>query len=134
MRIGQLAHTSGVSTKTIRYYEDIGVMPSPERAANGYRRYSKRAADRLSFIKDAQAAGLSLVEIQVILELREQGESTCGHTIALLESHLTDVEKQISDLHRTKDRLERMIGRASSLDPAECSDPNRCQTISNHQK
>lgn len=133
MRIGQLASTSGVSTKTIRYYEDIGVMPSPERAANGYRDYSREAADRLAFIKEAQAAGLSLVEIQVILELREEGESTCGHTISLLQSHLTDVEKQISDLRRTKLRLERMIGRALSLDPAECTDPNRCQTISGHQ-
>lgn len=132
MKIGQLADATGVSTKTIRYYETIGVMPSPERAANGYRSYPSEAADRLSFIREAQASGLSLVEIQLILELRDQGESTCGHTIGMLESHLEDVEKQLSDLRRTKERLTRMISRASQLDPRECSDPNRCQTISSN--
>ena len=129
MKIGQLAKTTGVSTKTIRYYEDIGVLPEPHRSPNGYRDYDDSSIDRLSFIKDAQASGLSLVEIETILELRDAGESSCHHTIAILESHLRDVDAQLIELGRTRSRLRQMIATASELDPNACQDPNRCQTI-----
>ena len=119
-----------MTTKTIRYYEDIGVLPEPGRQANGYRNYSPSVIDRVGFIKDAQASGLSLIEIQIILELRDEGEPTCGHTVRLLESHLEDVEAQVIELHRTKAQLEGLITKARNLDPADCQDPNRCQTIS----
>ena len=129
MRIGQLAHKAGVSTKTIRYYEDIGVLPEPDRSANGYRDYDQKSVDRISFIKDAQASGLSLVEIETILELRSAGESSCHHTIGILESHLREVDAQLVELGRTRSRLREMIASARALDPGECQDPNRCQTI-----
>jgi MerR family transcriptional regulator, copper efflux regulator len=129
MKIGQLAERTGVSTKAIRYYEDIGILPAPERAANGYRRYSPVAADRIAFIRDAQTAGLTLVEIQMILELRDGGEATCGHVIGSLEAHLEELDRQMDDLRRTRRRLTDIIARARSLDPADCNDPNRCQTI-----
>jgi len=130
MKIGELANKTGLTTKTIRYYEDIGVLPEPGRQANGYRSYHPSVIDRVGFIKDAQASGLSLIEIQVILELRDEGESTCGHTVGLLESHLKGVEQQIIDLHRTKVQLQKIITKARGLDPADCQNPNRCQTIS----
>lgn len=129
MKIGQLADQTGLSTKTIRYYEQIGVLPEPERMANGYRSYPETAMDRIRFIRDAQAAGLSLDEIQWILELRDEGESTCSHTTSLLEMHLADVETQLRELERTRDRLAQMVHRANAMDPANCTDPNRCQTI-----
>lgn len=129
MKIGQLAERTGVSTKAIRYYEDIGVLPEPEREANGYRTYSSAVADRISFIQDAQTAGLSLLEIQMILDLRDSGESTCGHVIGSLEAHLNEVDRQMDDLTRTRHRLVEIIDRARAMDPAECDDPNRCQTI-----
>jgi MerR family copper efflux transcriptional regulator len=129
MKIGQLAERSGVSTKAIRYYEDIGVLPEAERAANGYRSYSPVTADRIAFIRDAQTAGLTLVEIQMILELRDGGEATCGHVIGSLEAHLDELDRQMDDLRRTRGRLTDIIARARSLDPADCNDPNRCQTI-----
>ncbi len=96
MKIGDLAQQTGLSTKAIRYYEDIGVLPDPARSSNGYRSYDSGAVDRSGFIRDAQAAGLALTEIQLILDLRDSGESTCEHTIALLESHLDDVETQLN--------------------------------------
>ena len=129
MRIGTLARETGLNTKTIRYYESIGVLPTPERQANGYRDYDHGAVERLAFIKDAQAAGLSLTEIHWILELRDSGESTCGHTIGLLETHLSDVDRQLLELGRTRSRLQRMISEAKAMDPSECTNPNRCQTI-----
>ena len=129
MKIGQLAERVGISTKAIRYYETIGVLPEPERAANGYRSYSPATAERIAFIQDAQTAGLSLLEIQTILELRDSGEATYGHIIGALQSHLDEVDRQMDDLRRTKERLSEILDRARSLDPADCNDPNRCQTI-----
>lgn len=129
MKIGQLADVTGVSTKAIRYYEQIGVLPEPERESNGYRIYNKGAADRLSFIQDSQTAGLSLLEIQMILDLRNGGDNTCNHVIGTLQSHVDQVERQMSELIRTRKRLLNLIKRAESLDPVDCNDPNRCQTI-----
>jgi DNA-binding transcriptional MerR regulator len=95
MKIGQLAERTGISTKAIRYYEDIGVLPRPERAANGYRNYEPAAAERISFIQDAQSAGMTLTEIQSILELRDGGQSTCGHVIEALENRLGKVGQRM---------------------------------------
>jgi DNA-binding transcriptional MerR regulator len=109
------------------------VLPSPERQSNGYRAYDPAAVERLAFVKDAQTAGLTLTEIQWILELRDSGESTCDHTISLLETHLADVDHQLVELGRTRSRLQGMIREAKTLDPVTCTDPNRCQTI-DHQR
>ncbi len=129
MRIGELGSMAGVSVKTIRYYEEIGLLPAPERTESGYRSYGPESADRLRFIKDSQATGLSLTEIVSILDLRDHGEQKCGHVVELLEHHIGDIESQIGQLRRTKRLLGEMTRRARSLDPSECSDPNRCQTI-----
>lgn len=130
MRIGELGHKTGTTAKTIRYYEDIGLLPEPERAANGYRDYSDAAVDRLAFIRDAQATGLTLTEIASILDLRGQGESTCHHVVDLLDRHVAALDKHIQTLRQTRKKLAELTDRARSLDPADCVDPNRCQTIS----
>jgi DNA-binding transcriptional MerR regulator len=129
MQIGELAQQTGTSTKAIRYYEEIGVLPEPARAENGYRIYGIETVDRLSFVKDAQATGLSLDEITAILEQREQGETTCQHIIELLERQLTQIDDRIEQLNSTRTALAAITERARELDPANCLDPNRCQTI-----
>ncbi len=130
MKIGELSRRTGATTKTIRYYEEIRLLPSPPREANGYRSYDEEAVDRLLFIRDAQATGLTLAEVASILELRGQGESTCSHVIELIERHLHDLDEHIKSLRRTRKKLAAMAERARGLDPSTCTDPNRCQTIS----
>ncbi|HEY4607276.1 MAG TPA: heavy metal-responsive transcriptional regulator [Acidimicrobiia bacterium] len=130
MRNGELASRTGTTTKTIRYYEDIGLLPEPDRAANDYRDYPEDAVDRLNFVRDAQATGLTLTEITSILDLRSQGETTCHHVIDLLERHLAALDRHITTLRQTRRKLADLTQRARNLDPADCSDPNRCQTIS----
>jgi len=129
MQIGQVAAATGVPTKTIRYYEDIGVLPPPERAANGYRAYGPGTVDRLRFIRDAQATGLTLEEITTVFELRRQGEPTCHHVRGLLEDHLAGLDARIAALRKVRRELAVMIDRIRVLDPSECTDPNRCQSI-----
>ncbi|HEX9863783.1 MAG TPA: heavy metal-responsive transcriptional regulator [Acidimicrobiia bacterium] len=133
MRIGELADRTGTTAKTVRYYEEIGLLPEPDRGANDYRDYSEDAVDRLSFIRDAQATGLTLTEIASILDLRSQGETTCHHVIDLLERHMTALDKHIKGLRETRKKLASLTEQARNLNPADCVDPNRCQTISHLQ-
>jgi len=129
MKIGELGKRTSVPTKTIRYYEEIGLLPVPERAYNGYREYGDDAVLRLRFIRDAQATGLSLTEIASVLDLRSVGEGTCHHVIELLDRHLEDLDRHLENLHATRGQLVSLLDRAKGLDPEDCTDPNRCQTI-----
>ncbi len=129
MKIGELAETAAVSTKTIRYYESIGLLAEPARTPSGYRDYDEVAAERLRFIRDAQATGLSLAEIQSVLELKDRGHNSCAHTRSLLERHLADLDDQIARLVDARAELVLLAERAGSLDPSGCTDPNRCQVI-----
>ena len=129
MKIGDVARQSGLTTTTIRYYEEIGLVPPPARASNGYRDYGPEAVQRLRFVRDAQDGGLSLSEIASILELRGQGEPTCHHVIELMERHLADVDQRIERLQASREIYAGLIARAKGLDPADCTDPDRCQTI-----
>ncbi|NOY55270.1 MAG: heavy metal-responsive transcriptional regulator [Actinobacteria bacterium] len=133
MTIGELARHAGVSTKAVRYYEDIGLLPAPHRAPNGYRMYDTGSVDRLLFIKDAQATGLTLTEIASILDLRDRGETTCHHVLELLERHMHDLDAHIKALKKTRRQLAILAEQARSLDPSTCTDPNRCQTIIHHE-
>lgn len=129
MKIGDVAHQTGLPTTTIRYYEDIGLVPPPARAPNGYRAYESAAVERLRFIRDAQESGLTLAEVSSILELRSQGEPTCHHVIELMERHLEDVDRRIEQLRASRELYAGLIARAKGLDPADCTDADRCQTI-----
>ncbi len=130
MRIGELGTRAGVSAKTIRYYESVGLLDEPARTESGYRDYDEGAVERLRFVRDAQASGLTLAEILSVLELKGAGQRSCAHTAALLERHLAEIDAQLTRLTEARAALQQLADRASSLDPAACTDPNRCQVIS----
>ena len=129
MRIGELGERAEVSTKTIRYYESLGLLDEPTRTPAGYRDYDDDALERLRFVRDAQATGLSLAEIASVLELKSSGQRSCAHTTDLLERHLVDLDRQIEQLLEARQTLRQLADRARSLDPGCCTDPNRCQVI-----
>ncbi len=130
MRIGTLADQAGVTAKTVRYYESIRLLAEPVRTPSGYREYDVDALERLRFIRDAQASGLTLSEIQSVLELKDAGARSCDHTMALLDRHLAEIDMQIARLEVARGELRDLARRAQRLDPAACTDPQRCQVIS----
>lgn len=134
MKIGDLGERCGVSAKTIRYYESIGLIDDPDRTSSGYREYGDDAVERLRFIRDAQATGLSLAEISSVLELKGAGKRSCSHTMALIEGHVDAIDVQISQLQAARGELVDLAKRAKSLDSADCTDPNRCQVIAEAQQ
>lgn len=129
MRISELARQSGLSTKTIRYYEQIGLLAPPDRTASGYRDYDHSALDRLAFVRAAQAVGLSLGEIRGVLALRDEGETPCGHVLELLRARSAELDRRIAELRSLRRELGHVVERAAGLDQADC-DPSRiCHLI-----
>ncbi len=98
LRIGELAAELGLNPKTIRYYEEIGLLPQPRRTQSGYRLYDGRDLERLRFIGKAKAIGLSLEEIGDILALRRDGQQPCEHVLALLDRKLNALEEHLRAL------------------------------------
>jgi DNA-binding transcriptional MerR regulator len=122
--IGELSAATGVPTKTIRYYETIGVLEPPHRTDSGYRDYDDSATDRLSFIRAAQTSGLTLGEIRSIVALRDRGVTPCGHVLELLTARAADLDRRIAELRRLRGDLHRLVERGRRLHPADC-DPRR---------
>jgi DNA-binding transcriptional MerR regulator len=129
MRIGDLAARSGLSTKTIRFYEQHDLRPAPDRTPAGYRDYPPEAATRLRFIRDAQTAGLALAEIRGILTLRDNGQAPCHHVSDLITAHLADIEQRLADLLATRTALRDLARRAADTDPATCTEQAICAIL-----
>lgn len=104
--ISALAQQAGVPVKTIRYYEDVGLLPKPSRTASGYRLYAPETSDRLVFIKKAQNLGLRLEEIKEILELADRGRCPCGHVQTVLKNRLRELQQKIADLRLIERRVK----------------------------
>lgn len=115
--IGELARRSGVSAKTLRYYEEIGLVDPPERSSSGYRVYGEGAVGRLAFIRSSQALGLSLGEIRGVIALRDVGETPCTHVVGLLRRRSAEIDRTIRSLRTLKGDLNRLVERAQQLDP-----------------
>ncbi len=103
--IGALASRTGVNTKTIRFYEALGVLPPPVRALNNYRVYGKDAVDLLQFIKQAQGLGLTLEEIREIVAIRKGGQPPCEHVYRLLQEKAVELDRKLRDLRRLRRRI-----------------------------
>ncbi len=106
MSIGQIAHAAGVATMTLRYYEREGVLIPTGRSAAGYRLYDRRAIGQLAFIRSAQALGLTLEDIHMLLDLDGNHKKTNKKDVqALIEKRLVDVEQKMNDLKRVSAAL-----------------------------
>lgn len=103
--IGDVAKRTGVSAPTIRYYEGIGLLPSPARSGAGYRRYSDATIEELLFIRKAQSLGFSLDEIAEILQLSRSGNVPCSHVLSLAHQHLAAVDERIRQLRAFRRQL-----------------------------
>jgi len=120
MRIGELATRAGLNTRTLRYYERIGLLRPTTRTPAGYRVYSATDAERLAFIRRAQTLGLSLAEIADILALREAGSPPCQHVRALAARRVAAIDRQRADLATLRADLIHLAERADAVEAA-CS-------------
>lgn len=117
MKIGELAKLTNTSTKTIRFYEDSGLLPVPARSASGYRDYGPETVDRLRFIHRGQAAGLTLQKVRQILAIHDRGEAPCRHVRQVLNSRLDQVRAQVAELIALEGHLQSLLDHASHRPP-----------------
>ncbi|WP_234320370.1 MerR family transcriptional regulator [Streptomyces sp. SBT349] len=100
-----------MTTKTVRFYEQAGLLPEPPRTPSGYRDYPPESADRLLFIRGAQAAGLSLAAIRDILLIHDSGQTPHGRGADLIASQLRQIEIRLEELTHTRNALRAMATR-----------------------
>jgi MerR family transcriptional regulator, copper efflux regulator len=129
MRIGELAGRAGISTKAIRYYEQVGILAPPARTPSGYRSYDQTALGRLEFVRAAQAVGLTLGEIRQVIAFRDDGQAPCAHVSDLLQRHAADLDRRIRELQQLRGELRQLAERAATLDPERCPPERVCHII-----
>lgn len=130
MRIQELANLTGVPAKTIRYYESIGLMHAPERAANNYRQYSPSAAERLRFIVSARSLGFTLADIDEFLKARDSNALPCRRVLDSMDQRITEIDRRIADLLDLRETLTgiRKIGEGLPVDK-NCDEECICDLI-----
>ncbi|HEY2957388.1 MAG TPA: MerR family transcriptional regulator [Actinomycetota bacterium] len=120
LTVSMLAKRAGVPAGTVRYYDRAGLLRPAARSPAGYRLYGEDAADRLRFVKGAQRLGLRLREVAELLAVRDRGACPCGHTQALLDRRLGEVDAEVARLVGLRAELARV---AAACAPDACPDP-----------
>lgn len=127
MRIGEIANATGITTKTLRFYEERGLLPAAKRASNGYREYDEVTFARLDFIRRGQTAGLTLNQIQDIFALHDSGVAACMHVQETLAKEIENLDDRIADLISLRDSVIELHKRAESS--AGCDETRICSYV-----
>ena len=123
MAIGEISRRTGCNIQTIRYYEQIGLMPSPERRGR-FRRYGTEDVRRLVFVRRARELGFALDEVRALLKLSETNDArACGEVREIGAAHLADIRKRIADLRG----MERVLG--STIHQCDAGQQPSCPLI-----
>lgn len=119
LTIGALSKRTGVNIETVRYYEKIGLLPSPPRTEGGHRLYPDAHQKRLVFVRRSRELGFTLDEIRNLLGLVEGGY-TCGEVQETALTHLTGIRRKIADLRRMERTLAETAARCAGGTAPEC--------------
>lgn len=120
MNIAEAARFTGLSSKTIRYYEQESIIPPAKRGENGYRQYDAEQLNRLLFIKRARALGFSLSESHDLLVISQDPDRSSADVKQKAEQHLVTVNQQIDNLQKIREVLMGVVGQCAGDDRAEC--------------
>lgn len=129
LRIGELADRCGVNPKTVRYYEDIGLLPEPERLPSGYRVYGRDDVERLAFIRSAQRFGLALDDVREVLAFRDRGELPCGYVREVVRREAARLDERIAELLEIREELRRLLARTDDV----AQDAGYCHLLEHRQ-
>lgn len=120
LTIGKLGASVGVKVPTIRYYEQIGLLPEADRSAGNQRLYNKKALERLTFIRHARDLGFTLEAIRDLLSLSDKPDQPCAAADAIARAQLVEVESRIARLTALKAELVRMVAQCEGGRIANC--------------
>ena len=134
LTIGQLSKATGCKVPTIRYYEEIGLMPPARRSRGNQRLYGQRELDRLSFIRHSRELGFSQAAIRELLRMTDAPERPCEDADRIAQEQLEAVERKLSRLEALRDELTRMVRQCEGGRIADCrvievlADHKECRT------
>lgn len=120
LRIGDLGKATKTKVETIRYYEQIGLLPAPARTSGNYRAYGVEHLGRLSFIRRARDLGFTLDQVRELLGLSDQTDRSCEAVDRIAREHLAEVDRKISDLKALRAELDNIISQCGCGTIAEC--------------
>lgn len=109
LTIGKLSKAADVKVPTIRFYEQIGLLPEPDRTHSERRTYQEPAIGRLTFIKHARQLGFPIEAIRTLLDLADHPDRSCAEANTLAQGQLTSVEVKIAQLEALRGELRRMV-------------------------
>lgn len=119
LKIGELARRTGLQIETIRYYEREGLLPATVRSAGNYRLYSPAHAERLQFIRHCRSLGMTLGEVEILLNVRDTPEQSCITVNDLLDKHIGDVARRVHELQALENQLKELRNRCCSTQAAK---------------
>lgn len=120
LSIGELSRRTGVKVPTIRYYEQIGLMPLAPRTEGKQRRYGADEASRLNFIRHARELGFEVEAIRELLQLSEKPDQSCAEADEIARRHMAEVERRIEQLTALRAELQHMVQECSHGRVGEC--------------
>ncbi len=120
LTIGDLAKATNTKVETVRYYERIGLMPSPKRSASNYRKYGAGQVDRLGFIRRSRALGFSLDQIRDLLSLADNRSRSCAAVDEIAREHLAEIDRKVADLTVLRRELAALLRQCRHGVVAEC--------------
>lgn len=120
LTIGKLGQAAGVKVPTIRYYEQIGLLPEPDRSGGNQRLYPRSTLYRLSFIRHARELGFPLEAIRDLLSLSDKPDQSCAAADAIASAQLQSVRARIARLKALESELERMIAQCACGTISDC--------------
>ena len=120
LKIGDLANATGTKVQTIRYYEEIGLLPPPARTEGNYRTYDEGTLRRLSFIRRSRDLGFSLDRVRELLALSDHRDWSCTSVETIAREHRKAIERKVADLSALDRELARIIEKCGHGTVAEC--------------
>ena len=119
MNIGEVAERAGIPAKTIRYYEDIGLV-RPLRSENGYRAFQEADLHKLAFLARARALGFSIDDCRILLNLYEDQSRESAQVKAVAQEHLTAIDEKLAQLQGMRETLSNLINACHGDERPDC--------------
>ena len=130
LSIGKLSAATGVKVPTIRYYEEIGLLPEAERSSGNQRLYGVKAQERLAFIRHSRQLGFSLDDIRELLSLADRPDMSCAAADVIATHQLVSVRDRITRLQNLQQELERMLTQCAQGTISDCK---VIEALGNHE-